>query len=117
MEQVEKLCDRICLIHQGKVLIEDELRAVKRAFGKNSVEIEYVGSLEPIRNSAWIQGVNDFGQYAEIKLKSPENYRHFLQELVEKGVDVTRFELVEPTLHEIFVRSVEAQGGTVRNAE
>ena len=53
MEQVEKLCDRICLIHQGKVLLEGELRAVKRAFGKNSVEIEYIGSLEPIRNSAY----------------------------------------------------------------
>lgn len=117
MEQVEKLCDHICLIHQGKVLIEDELRAVKRAFGKNSVEIEYVGSLEPIRNSDWIQGINDFGQYAEVKLRSPEDYRPLLQELVEKGVDVTRFELVEPTLHEIFVRSVEAQGGTVQDAE
>ena len=117
MEQVEKLCDHICLIHQGKVLIEDELRAVKRAFGKNSVEIEYVGSLEPIRNSDWIQGINDFGQYAEVKLRSPEDYRPLLQELVEKGVDVTRFELVEPTLHEIFVQSVEAQGGTVQDAE
>lgn len=117
MEQVEKLCDHICLIHQGKVLIEDELRAVKRAFGKNSVEIEYVGSLEPIRNSDWIQGINDFGQYAEVKLRSPEDYRPLLEALVEKGVDVTRFELVEPTLHEIFVQSVEAQGGTVQDAE
>ena len=117
MEQVEKLCDHICLIHQGKVLIEDELRVVKRAFGKNSVEIEYVGSLEPIRNSDWIQGINDFGQYAEVKLRSPEDYRPLLEALVEKGVDVTRFELVEPTLHEIFVQSVEAQGGTVQDAE
>ena len=117
MEQVEKLCDRICLIHQGEVLLEGELRAVKRAFGKNSVEIEYVGSLESIRNSAWIQDFNDFGQYAEVKLKTPENYRPLLRELVEKGVDVTRFELVEPTLHEIFVQSVEAHGGSVRDAE
>ncbi len=117
MEQVEKLCDRICLIHQGKVLLEDELRAVKRAFGKNSVEIEYVGGLEPMRDSAYIQQINDFGQYAEVKLKSPDDYRFLLQELVEKGVDVTRFELMEPTLHEIFVQSVEAHGGTVQNAE
>ena len=117
MEQVEKLCDRICLIHQGKVLLEDELRAVKRAFGKNSVEIEYVGGLEPMRDSAYIQQINDFGQYAEVKLKSPDDYRFLLQELVQKGVDVTRFELMEPTLHEIFVQSVEAHGGTVQNAE
>ena len=117
MEQVEKLCDRICLIHQGKVLLEGELRAVKRAFGKNSVEIEYIGSLEPIRDSAYIQGVSDFGQYAEIKLKAPEDYRPLLEELVERGIDVTRFELMEPTLHEIFVQSVEAHGGVVQDAE
>ena len=117
MEQVEKLCDRICLIHQGKVLLEDELRAVKQAFGKNSVEIEYLGSLEPIRDSDYIQRINDFGQYAEVKLKSPDDYRLLLQELVQKGVDVTRFELMEPTLHEIFVQSVETHGGTVQNAE
>ena len=64
-----------------------------------------------------IQGINDFGRYAEIKLKAPEDYRPLLGELVEKGVDVTRFELMEPTLHEIFVQSVEAHGGSGQDAE
>ena len=117
MEQVEKLCDRICLIHQGSVLLEGELRTIKQSFGKSSVEIGYIGSIEPIRNSPWIQGCNDFGQYAEVKLKTPEDYRPFLRELVEKGVDVTKFELMEPTLHDIFVRSVEAHGGTVQDVK
>ena len=117
MEQVEKLCDRICLIHQGSILLEGELRTIKQSFGKSSVEIEYIGSIEPIRDSQWVQDCNDFGQYAEIKLKTPADYRPFLRELVDKKVDVTRFELMEPTLHDIFVRSVEAHGGTVSDAE
>jgi len=117
MEQVEKLCDRICLIHQGSILLEGELRTIKQSFGKSSVEIEYIGSIEPIRDSQWVQDCNDFGQYAEIKMKTPEDYRPFLRELVDKKVDVTRFELMEPTLHDIFVRSVEAHGGTVQDAE
>ena len=117
MEQVEKLCDRICLIHQGKVLLEGELRAVKRTFGKNSVEIEYDGNSETIRDSPWIRGFSDFGQYAEVQLNAPEDYRPLLRELVEKGLDVTRFELMEPTLHEIFVQSVEAHGGAISDAE
>ena len=117
MEQVEKLCDRICLIHQGEVLLEGDLRTIKQSFGKNSVEIEYLGSLDPIRQSDSIRGFNDFGQYAEVQLATPESYGPLLRELVEKGVDVTRFELVEPTLHEIFVRSVEAHGGVVEDAE
>ena len=117
MEQVEKLCDRICLINKGSILLEGELRTIKQSFGKSSVEIEYIGSIDPIRNSPWIQDCNDFGQYAEVKLKTPEDYRPFLRELVDKKVDVTRFELMEPTLHDIFVRSVEAHRGTVKDAE
>lgn len=117
MEQVEKLCDNICLINKGSILLEGELRTIKQSFGKSSVEIEYKGSLDPIRNSPSIQDCNDFGQYAEVKLKTPEDYRPFLRELVEKKVDVTRFELMEPTLHDIFVRSVEAHKGTVQDAE
>ena len=117
MEQVEKLCDRICLINEGSVLLEGELRTIKQSFGKSSVEIEYFGSIDPIRNSQWIEDCNDFGQYAEVKLKTPEDYRPFLRELVDKKVDVTRFELMEPTLHDIFVRSVEAGRGTVQDAE
>ncbi len=112
MEQVEKLCECICLIHQGKVLLEGELREIKQTFGKNSVEIDYVDSLEPIRNSPWIENYNDFGQSAEVKLKTPESYRPFLREMVEAGVDVTRFELVEPTLHEIFVQCVGIESET-----
>ena len=117
MEQVEKLCDHICLINKGSILLEGELRTIKQSFGKSSVEIEYIGSIEPIRNSSWVKDCNDFGQYAEVKLKTPEDYRPFLRELVDNKVDVTRFELMEPTLHDIFVRSVEAHKGTVEDAE
>ncbi len=117
MEQVEKLCDHICLINKGSILLEGELRTIKQSFGKSSVEIEYIGSIDPIHNSPWIKDCNDFGQYAEVKLKTPEDYRPFLRELVDNKVDVTRFELMEPTLHDIFVRSVEAHKGTVQDAE
>ena len=116
MEQVEKLCERICLLHCGKVLLEGDLRAIKQAAGKNSVEIEYIGSLKSICNSEWVQSYNDFGQYVEIILKTPESYRAFLSEVVAAGVNVTRFELVEPTLHEIFVKHVRGENET-KNVE
>ena len=116
MEQVEKLCESICLLHCGKVLLEGDLHAIKQATGKNAVEIEYIGSLESIRNSEWIESYNDFGQYAEILLKTPESYRPLLREVVAAGVNVTRFELVEPTLHEIFVQHVQGESET-KNVE
>ena len=40
MEQVEMMCDSICLIHHGRSILSGELKAIKRSFGKNTVRIE-----------------------------------------------------------------------------
>ena len=111
MEQAERLCEKICLINAGKIVLEGDLRAIKKSFGKNSVELEYSGDVDLIRNSRFVDGCNDFGQYVEVKLRSPEYHSALLRELVESSVEISRFELMEPTLHEIFVQSVRGEGG------
>ena len=111
MEQVEKLCESICLINHGKPILEGNLREIKKSFGKSSVEVEYSGSIDPIKNSRFVEKYNDFGQYAEVKLKEPESYREFLKEIVAASVDVTRFELMDATLNEIFIQSVQSEDG------
>ena len=107
MEQAEKLCERICLINHGQVVLDGDLKGIKKSFGKASVEIEYTGDISAIKDSELVESYNDFGQYVEVKLKQPDDYRALLASLTAAPVDVTRFELVEPTLHEIFVQSVK----------
>ena len=111
MEQAEKLCEKICLVNAGKIVLEGDLREIKKSFGKGSVEIEYSGNVDLIKNSRFVERSNDFGQHVEVKLHAPEHYSTLLRELVEASVDITRFELMEPTLHEIFVQSVQGEGG------
>ena len=111
MEQAERLCEKICLINAGKIVLEGDLREIKQSFGRGSVEIEYLGDVDLIKRSGFVAGCNDFGQYVEVKLNAPEHYSALLRELVEASVDITRFELMEPTLHEIFVQSVRGEGG------
>ena len=113
MEQVEKLCDSICLINRGRMVLEGNLKTVKQSFGKNTVEVEYSGNIDPIKNSPFVEKYNDFGKRVEVTLNNPESYSAFLREIVNANVDVTRFELMEPTLHEIFVQSVrhDAESG------
>ena len=110
MEQAERLCERICLVNAGKIVLEGDLREIKKSFGRSSVEIEYSGNVDLIRNSRYVESCNDYGQYVEVKLRAPEHYSALLRELVEASVDITRFELMEPTLHEIFVQSVGGEG-------
>ena len=116
MEQAERLCEKICLINAGKIVLEGDLREIKKSFGRGSVEIEYSGSADLIKNSRFIERFNDFGQYVEVKLRTPEYHGALLRELVETSVDITRFELMEPTLHEIFVQSVKGEGGELNAA-
>ena len=110
MEQAERLCEKICLVNAGKIVLEGDLREIKKSFGRGSVEIEYSGDVDLIKNSRFVERCNDFGQYVEVKLSAPEHYNALLRELVETPIDITRFELMEPTLHEIFVQSVKGEG-------
>ena len=116
MEQAERLCEKICLVNAGKIVLEGDLREIKKSFGRSSVEIEYSGNVDLIKNSRYVDRFNDFGQYVEVRLNAPEHYSALLQELVEASVDITRFELMEPTLHEIFVQSVQGEGGMANAA-
>ena len=44
MEQVERLCDSICLINKGRNVLDGELRAIKQSYGKNTLHVEFTGS-------------------------------------------------------------------------
>ena len=116
MEQAERLCEKICLINTGTIVLEGDLREIKKSFGRGSVEIEYSGDINLIRNSRFVDRCNDFGQYVEVRLRAPEYHSALLRELVEASVEITRLELMEPTLHEIFVQSVKGEGGELNAA-
>jgi ABC-2 type transport system ATP-binding protein len=105
MEQVEKSCDRICLIHQGHAILEGEVTQVRREHGSNTVHLEYSGALPIDRLQQFVEKVDDHGHYAEIRLQKPEDAQPLLKELVDV-VEVRRFDLSEASLHEIFIQMV-----------
>ncbi|PYV18180.1 MAG: ABC transporter, partial [Acidobacteria bacterium] len=58
MEQVEMMCDSICLIHHGRPILSGELKAIKKSFGKNTVRIEYAGNGRFLELPNVIESVN-----------------------------------------------------------
>jgi ABC-2 type transport system ATP-binding protein len=107
MDTVERLCDSICLVNQGRSVLLGLLREIKSGYGRSSIQLEYDGELPLLADPNLVASSNDFGNYVELRLASGANPQHFL-ELAMRTAKIHRFELVEPSLEEIFIDTVES---------
>lgn len=108
MEQVEKLCDAICLINKGESVLQGRLHDVKKRYGRNRIQLQYSGDSDFLRNESSIERYDDYGNYVEIRLKEGADPQRLLQNIV-RGSEVYRFEIMEPSLNEIFIDTVRTE--------
>jgi len=104
MDQVEKLCDSICLINKGEAVLSGKVREIKSRYERNHVIVEFEGSPEFLKSEEIAEAQN-FADHAEIELKPHADAQKLLQE-ASAMAKIYRFELVEPSLEEIFIRTV-----------
>jgi ABC-2 type transport system ATP-binding protein len=105
MDQVERLCDSICLIDRGRSVLEGDLKKIKASYGRNTVQMQYEGET-PFDHSELIESVNDYGNYVELRLRAGADPQQLLKMACERS-RISRFELVEPSLEEIFIDTVK----------
>jgi len=106
MEQVEMMCDAICLINHGCSVLAGDLCAIKKSYGKNTLRMEYTGDGNFLDLPDLVEKVNHFGAAVEAKLRPGADPQEILKAAVARGVRLTRFELVEPPLNDIFIEKV-----------
>ena len=104
MDQVEKLCDSICLINNGKAVLAGNLRQIKAGYERNHVIVEFEGN-SAFLNSDEVAQAKNFSGHAEITLKPNGDAQKLLHEAAAVAT-IYRFELVEPSLEEIFIQTV-----------
>jgi ABC-2 type transport system ATP-binding protein len=104
MDQVEKLCDSICLINNGKAVLAGKVREIKATYERNHVIVEFEGSSAFLKSEEIAEAKN-FSGHAEIRLKEHGNAQKLLHEAAAVAT-IYRFELVEPSLEEIFIQTV-----------
>jgi len=104
MDQVEKLCDSICLIDKGRAVLAGKVREIKASYERNRVIVEFEGS-PAFLESEEIAESQSYSGHVEIRLKDHGNAQKLLQEAAAVAT-IYRFELVEPSLEEIFIQTV-----------
>jgi len=109
METVEKLCDRVALINRGEKVLDGTVSEVKARHGRNTIALAFDGDGGFIASLPGVAKVTDFGQYLEVRLEDGYDPQPLLREAAAR-LRLRRFEIVEPSLHDIFVETVTAHG-------
>jgi ABC-2 type transport system ATP-binding protein len=104
MDQAEKLCDEICLVHRGQVVLSGRMREVKSRYERNRVIIDFDGE-DGFLNHEAIADCKEYPGHVEIRLKEHGDAQALLR-AAEQHARIYRFELVEPSLEEIFIQTV-----------
>jgi ABC-2 type transport system ATP-binding protein len=107
MDEAEKTCDDIVLIHEGKVVLAGALGSVRSSFGKNSVQMGFSGDGSFLASLDFVAQANVQNNFAEFRLREGADPQRLLEAAVGR-LRISRFEVVEPSLEEIFIARVGA---------
>jgi ABC-2 type transport system ATP-binding protein len=101
MSQVEELCDRILMINHGRSVLYGKLTDIKNKYRNNSV---LVGTESELGGLDGVVDSRREGKHMELFLDGKTPPQQVLKQIVERGIDVSRFEVTTPTLNQIFIQ-------------
>lgn len=105
MEQVEQMCDEICLFNNGRAVLNGDLREIKKSFGKNTINIEFQGDASFLDTLDNVRINNRSTNFAEIRVLNGQDTQEILKTAIDHA-EIYKFERIEPSLQEIFISTV-----------
>ncbi|QQS41629.1 MAG: ATP-binding cassette domain-containing protein [Acidobacteriota bacterium] len=106
MDTAEKLCDDILLINKSKKVVSGSLREIKESYGKNVVSLRCTGGEEVLADESLAAKVIDHADEKEVFLAKGADAQNLLGKLVGSGAQITKFQLIEPSLNDIFIEKI-----------
>ena len=116
MEQAEKLCDHICMISRGQKVLDGRIGDVKARFGRNSLQVAFEGDGRFIRTLPGVSRVIEFNNFVEIQMTGDAQPHDILRRVVDQ-VKVSRFEVMAPSLYDIFIEEAKVDPSELQNQE
>ena len=105
MEHVEELCRNITILHRSNVVLQGNLKEIKAAFPKERIIMETGQPVEGLKELLGVVSVEKHLTGYEIRIQDAGAAQHILRHAMGQS-DVRRFQIMEPTLNEIFIQKV-----------
>jgi len=105
MEHVEELCENICILDRSNAVLQGSLREIKRRFPRERVVLATDRPVEGLDRIPGVTSIKRLENGYDIRISDERAAQKILQRAAESA-EVTRFEVMEPTLNEIFIKTV-----------
>lgn len=104
LSDVERICDCAAFLHSGEIALEGSIEDMKRARGGSGLEIEFVRSEDKIGfEKVFPGGIPEGEQRLRYEKKTEEEGFQMLAYLMRQGIVIRRYEVLEPTLENLFM--------------
>jgi len=108
MAEAEKMADEIVLIHEGQVVLDGTLDRVRTSFGRNTLHLDFDGDGAFLEQLPQVRKASILSNSAELSLSEGADAQQILQASVPR-LRIRRFEVMTPSLEEIFIAKVGAE--------
>ena len=113
MEIAEKLCDHIVLMNKGEVVLDGTMAGIKKKFREEAYRIE-ADSFDFLKEFEGLEILEQDSTSCKIKIKSAKDHPTVVLNQINRAANIRKFEMVEPTLHDIFIQIIQEQNKGVK---
>jgi ABC-2 type transport system ATP-binding protein len=115
MESAERMCDAVCIVARGEKVLDGAIASVKASHGVQHVALALGhhatdGVRTVLDDRRLVKRADDQNRFFEVEMADGADPQELLRRVVASGIPIERFELVQPSLHQIFLDRVGARG-------
>ncbi|HEY4733465.1 MAG TPA: ATP-binding cassette domain-containing protein [Gemmatimonadaceae bacterium] len=115
MDNAERLCDSVCIIARGEKVLDGTVSDVKEEHGQRNIALALDGDTMAgvgaiLRDTSLVKRADDSNRFFEIEMAPGADPQMLLRRIVDSGASIQRFEMIQPSLHQIFLQKVGASG-------
>ena len=106
MATIEEFCSDILILDRGKTVLQGNLTEIKKSYPANRVKIEAEEDISKYIEQSNLEVENEIDNNYVLKIDNEKKAHEILSNLVKAGILLNKFEIMKPTLNDIFVEKV-----------
>lgn len=107
MSTIEEFCQDILILNRGRTVLQGNLQEIKADYPATRVQVDTTKDIDKYLKELEVENEKNF-QYT-IKIANESQAENLLKQLVSDNIPILKFEIMKPTLNDIFIEKVGVQ--------